>query len=399
MPGMGNPARRAPVATRLGADEDRAAFFANIDLQNDLREVYDAANRNNTAIYTLDPRGLATGEFDIIEGVGRRPTGSTCSRRSTRCARWRTRPTAARSSTATTSRPGLKQVVQDSSAYYLIGYNSTNRRADGKFHEIKVRAKRPGVQVRARRGYWALTKEEAARARGAAAAGRAGRGDQGARLDGRAVAGALRPELDRHRRGREREDARDLRVGAAACRARRPSAAPAGRQSCIQVSAGSRSFCQGAVKARRGARRSAPATVTFDADPGAHAAAHLGGVREAGTRSTSRCATSGCRISRAARSRLSTPAVFRSGNAREFQALVANPAPVPTASREFRRTERLLVRFDAYAPGTEVPVVTARVLNRAGNRMADLEVRAPQPPATLLPAGSAAGRLRRRAST
>ena len=57
---------------------------------------------------------------------------------------------------------------------------------------------------------------------------------------------------------------------------------------------------------------------------------------------------------------LSTPAVFRSGNAREFQALTANPAPVPTASREFRRTERLLVRFDAYAPGTEVPVVTAQ---------------------------------------
>ena len=43
--------------------------------------------------------------------------------------------------------------------------------------------------------------------------------------------------------------------------------------------------------------------------------------------------------------------MFRSGNAREYQALTANPAPVPTASREFRRTERLLVRFDAYAPG------------------------------------------------
>lgn len=77
---------------------------------------------------------------------------------------------------------------------------------------------------------------------------------------------------------------------------------------------------------------------------------------------------------------LSTPAVFRSGNAREFQALTADRAPVPTASREFRRTERLLVRFDAYAPGSEVPVVTSQVLNRAGNKMVDLPVQAPQAP-------------------
>ena len=93
---------------------------------------------------------------------------------------------------------------------------------------------------------------------------------------------------------------------------------------------------------------------------------------------------------------LSTPAVYRAANAREYQALVASPAPVPTAGRDFRRTERLLVRFDAYAPGSEVPAVTARVLNRAGGRMADLEVRPPEAPAAFyqldLPlAGFAAG--------
>src|SRR5207244_9059001 len=59
---------------------------------------------------------------------------------------------------------GMKQIIRDSSAYYLIGYNSTQAPADGKFHEIKVRVKRPGVQVRARKGYWALTAEETAKA-------------------------------------------------------------------------------------------------------------------------------------------------------------------------------------------------------------------------------------------
>ena len=37
---------------------------------SDLREVYDAANRNNVAIYAVDPRGLPGSEFDINEGVG-----------------------------------------------------------------------------------------------------------------------------------------------------------------------------------------------------------------------------------------------------------------------------------------------------------------------------------------
>src|SRR5207248_9716623 len=59
---------------------------------------------------------------------------------------------------------GMKQITKDESAYYLIGYNSSQAPADGKFHEIKVRVKRPGLQVRARKGYWALNAEQTARA-------------------------------------------------------------------------------------------------------------------------------------------------------------------------------------------------------------------------------------------
>ena len=72
--------------------------------------------------------------------------------------------------------------------------------------------------------------------------------------------------------------------------------------------------------------------------------------------------------------------MYRTTNAREFQALLANASPLPTPSREFRRTERLTVRFDVYAPGSDIPVVSARVLNRIGKGMADLPVKAPQPP-------------------
>jgi len=59
---------------------------------------------------------------------------------------------------------------------------------------------------------------------------------------------------------------------------------------------------------------------------------------------------------------------------REFQTLAADAAATPNAAREFSRTERLLIRFDAYAAGTEQVQPTAALLNRAGNRMSDVPV-------------------------
>ncbi len=104
-------------------------------LQADLREVYDAANRNNTTIYTLDPRGLATGEFDIGAGVGsqadREFLQSTIDTLRTLADQTDGRAIINRNDVDA----GLGQVVQDSSAYYLIGYSSTNVTHDGKFHE------------------------------------------------------------------------------------------------------------------------------------------------------------------------------------------------------------------------------------------------------------------------
>ena len=57
---------------------------------------------------------------------------------------------------------GMKQIIRDASGYYLLGYNSTQAPTDGKFHEIKVQVKRQGVDVRARKGYWAYTAEDVA---------------------------------------------------------------------------------------------------------------------------------------------------------------------------------------------------------------------------------------------
>lgn len=410
MPGIGNPARGA-----IGADslDDRTALMANMDVQDELRQVYDAANRNNTTIYTVDPRGLATNEFDISQGVGQHTDQqflqATMDTLRTLANETDGRAIVNRNDLET----GLKQVVRDSSAYYLIGYSSTHTAADGKFHEIKVRTKRPGVQVRARRGYWALTKAEMARsleppkpsaptavtrALGSIAEPRRGRYIRSWVGTGRGEQGRTRvtfawealPPVP----GLERSLAADV---------------------FLQASAGDRGYYRGSVKAEGAPARAPaapgasgapdgaaaaspprpPASVTFDAEPGAMQLriAVLGDKGETLDIDVRDVKVPDFTTVQVA---LSTPAVFRSATAREFQALAANPSPAPTAGREFRRTERLLIRFEAYGPGSESPQVSARVLNRGGTGMADVPVRAPVSPLTFyqldLPlAGFAAG--------
>src|SRR3954470_8341138 len=162
-PGLGNPATGNPFAGQNDINEDRAAWTAGLDMDSDLREIYDTANRNNVAIYAVDPRGLPGFEFDINENINLSSDSkyltSTMDTLRTLAENTDGRAIVNRNDIAA----GMKQITRDSSAYYLIGYNSVQAPTDGKFHEIKVRVKRPGLQVRARRGYWALNREEAAR--------------------------------------------------------------------------------------------------------------------------------------------------------------------------------------------------------------------------------------------
>ena len=77
-----------------------------------------------------------------------------------------------------------------------------------------------------------------------------------------------------------------------------------------------------------------------------------------------------------------TPRFYRARTQRDLQQLIANPSPVPTADRAFARTEKILVRIDAYAPGGTQPTVNARLLNRGGTSMSDVAVQ-------MLPTGAA----------
>ena len=50
----------------------------------------------------------------------------------------------------------------DSSAYYLLSFR-TSHPDDGQFRELQARVKRPGAVVRARKGYWTASPDEALR--------------------------------------------------------------------------------------------------------------------------------------------------------------------------------------------------------------------------------------------
>jgi hypothetical protein len=57
---------------------------------------------------------------------------------------------------------GLLRVAEENSSYYLVGYNPTNTARDGKFREIEVGIPgRKGLEVRARKGYYAPGDTEA----------------------------------------------------------------------------------------------------------------------------------------------------------------------------------------------------------------------------------------------
>ena len=50
----------------------------------------------------------------------------------------------------------LDEIQRDAATYYVVSYVPTNTTFDGKYRAVGVSVDRPGVQVRARRGYLAL---------------------------------------------------------------------------------------------------------------------------------------------------------------------------------------------------------------------------------------------------
>jgi len=169
---MGYTGRREP---RCDAHLIR---YANIDGPSRLRDIIRRANQNNVVFYMVNPGGLTTFDYPISErvmGTGD-PTASPVSQGFDNI---RDRLGAMQTLANNTDglavvnsndlKAGLQRVSDALSAYYLLGYYSTNTAFDGRERRIRVRVTQPDVAITARRGYTAPTAEERA-ARLAAAA-------------------------------------------------------------------------------------------------------------------------------------------------------------------------------------------------------------------------------------
>ncbi len=76
---------------------------------------------------------------------------------------------------------------------------------------------------------------------------------------------------------------------------------------------------------------------------------------------------------------IGTPEVLRARTAKDMRALEANPDAVPVASRQFSRSEQLVIRVPVYAPGG-APDMTARLVNPSGQSMRPLTIEAAATP-------------------
>ena len=155
--------------SRQTCDADRQ-YLSQIDNEQYLRDIMGEANRGNATFYTVDPRGLPVFDTPINQNI---PVHQDFARLRARLDSLRTLADATDGIAVLNHNDldvGLKRIANDLSSYYLLGYYSNNSSLDGRYHTIKVRVKRPGIDVRARKGYRSASAEEVAAARTAAAA-------------------------------------------------------------------------------------------------------------------------------------------------------------------------------------------------------------------------------------
>lgn len=365
-------------APEAGTRQNSQQMIESMELINDLQvRVFAVANRTNTAIYTIDPRGLANFEYSVADSVGldmdKRILTQTTDVLRTIADETDGRAIVNRNDPL----PALQQMIRDGSAYYLLGYTSSSGFRDGKFHEIQVRVKRRDVDIRARKGYWAVSAEEVARA--TAAAKPPVPEDVTAALDtlADAASSSRRQPVSvwlGAARGPEEHALVTFvwEVGAA-------ESSPAERVEYLTITAES-SKGQTVYTGRVDRDAEAGATggqVSFEAPAGSlHVRADL--THASGRRLESTDISVDVPDFSSTEPQITTPFVFRGRTARDLQQVRAQTTPMPTTARTFTRAERLLLRFSAYAPGGTTPTLTMKVLNKQGASMASM----PPPTAT-----------------
>jgi VWFA-related protein len=364
--------------TSLGGSKSASlstnAMLASENLYHDLEITFQSASRSNTSIYTLDPRGLAASAYEPADTFSARVSQEQDHQtlgQEIDSLRIIADQTGGRAIVGSNDPlPALKQMMRDSSGYYLLSYTSTEKPRDGKFHPISVQVNRKDVEFRARKGYWAYSSDAVARMtspakpRASAAVTEAldsveePKGDRAVRV----WAGAVR--------GPSGKDTVTVSWEATPGRGSGPKDEPVDHVAVTGRSVYGEEVFNGTIT--RDDKQTTPAgSVKFDAPPG-NVRLKVVAVSASGQRLDTIERDVDVPDFTAPAAVITTPAVFRGRTPRELQQIRAAAQPVPTPTREFSRTERLLLRFEAYALGGLRPKVTMRLLNQIGQPMTDL---------------------------
>jgi VWFA-related protein len=121
-----------------------------MDAADRFRDLTQRAIRANVSFVTVDPYGLGS-----LDPFASKPMGSG----SLNLLRTLAETTGGLASVgAGDLSASMRDLAKGVSSYYLLGYYSTNTQFNGRYRSIDVKAKQPGVQVSARRGYLAPRK-------------------------------------------------------------------------------------------------------------------------------------------------------------------------------------------------------------------------------------------------
>ena len=362
--------------TTTGMNQGMAA---TADLFSQLRDMFVEAARANTAIYTLDPRGLAPSEFGIDDNVDSDADRNILNE-STDTLRSIAAETDGRAIVGRNNPiPELDKMRRDNSQYYLLSYTSSLAPRDGKFHPIDVRLKtRKGLELRARKGYWAWSAADVERA--SAVPKPLPPRDVSDALEDLAVVTASTRKPAAHFMSAVRGGAQDATVTyvwESTASSSTPATEIADRVTIVAHSIQGDVLFKGVV-ARSEGTTPASGRVSFDAPAGS---VRVQTVTEnaRGTRIDSDTVVLEIPPFRGEELTVSTPVIYRGRTVRDLQLVRAAAAPVPAATRAFSRGERLLLRFEVYGPAAPAPEVSMRLLNNQGTLMAPFPAPAKSP--------------------
>jgi VWFA-related protein len=120
------------------------------------RDAIRAATRHNVAIYVVSQLTFEAADFGL-GGLGNADL------------RELSEPTGGEAILNGNYAATFRRWVEETSAYYLLGYTPPTVHRDDRFHRLTVRVRRPGLNVRARPGYYGLPVTPAAAPAGAGA--------------------------------------------------------------------------------------------------------------------------------------------------------------------------------------------------------------------------------------